>query len=157
MGKRDRKCFFVVSKDKKNATSSLTIFPNTIKNMNDMSLEQLAYEAYSMKLENDHKLSDGMFYFNYVFRISELLEQRAKEDLEPMNFNNDPDLVYLQWLSYFANGKTETTRTLFKAQQDWILPRLLEDLYEFAKVYRSSFTCHVRHVSKTIELPFTVD
>ena len=98
------------------------------------TLEELVQEVQLLKNDTSNKrITDGFYYFNCLFKISEMLEQRVQSNLEPIFLSSDPDLQYLQWLTYFMNGKFETSQRIFLDNSDVLLPMILDDFYEFAK------------------------
>ena len=122
--------------------SNYYMIPNqdqSARNIVDISLknlEELFQEVQLLKNDPSNKrISDGFYYFNCLFKISEILEQRVQSNLEPILLTSDPDrdLQYLQWLTYFMNGKFETSQRIFLDNADVLLPMILDDFYEFAK------------------------
>ena len=121
------------------------------------TLEELVQEVEFLKNDKSNKrITDGFYYFNCLFKISEILEKRVQSNLEPIFLSSaDPDLQYLQWLTYFMNGKFEISQRIFlDNNSDFLLPMLLDDFYEFAKrrTHKNKKT-QSRRQSKIIGVP----
>ena len=92
-----------------------------LKSIEEMSLDAdpriLICEIMELKLENkDKKITDGVYYFNCLSKLIELFEERSKSNLDPIDIA-DPDLVYLQWLSYLMDNKVMVTQNIFNAHK----------------------------------------
>ena len=93
--------------------------------------------------ENPNKylnLSGGILNFHSQYKIAEIFENNAKTNVAPdTNILQDfPNLVYMQWLTYFLNGQYQASKSILQDNTALICDLLIQDLRGYAKEYQKS-------------------
>ena len=93
--------------------------------------------------ENPNKylnLSGGILNFHSQYKIAEIFENNAKTNVAPYtNILQDfPNLVYMQWLTYFLNGQYQASKSILQDNTALICDLLIQDLRGYAKEYQKS-------------------
>ena len=92
--------------------------------------------------ENQDKylnLSGGILNFHCHYKIAELFEIHAQNNIEPkIEFQEFPNLIYMQWMTYFLNRKTEFSQIILEQNLEIICDFLIQDLREYAKEYQKT-------------------
>ena len=84
-------------------------------------------------------LSGGILNFHSHYKLAEIFEYNAKSNVSPsINLQDFPNLIYMQWLTYFLNGKYEDSKSILVDNASLICDLLIQDLRGYAKEYQKS-------------------
>ena len=84
-------------------------------------------------------LSGGILNFHSHYKLAEIFETNAKSNFAPStNLQDFPNLLYMQWLTYFLNGKYEDSKSMLVNNEALICDLLIQDLRGYAKEYQKS-------------------
>ena len=84
-------------------------------------------------------LSGGILNFHSHYKLAEIFETNAKSNIAPStNLQDFPNLLYMQWLTYFLNGKYEDSKSMLVNNEALICDLLIQDLRGYAKEYQKS-------------------
>ena len=99
-------------------------------------------------------LSGGILNFHSHYKLAEILEYNAKANVSPLtNLTDFPNLIYMQWLTYFLNGKYEDSKSILVDDVSLICDLLIQDLRGYAKEYqKSKLTVRFKKIKCEIKL-----
>ena len=73
-------------------------------------------------------LSGGILNFHSHYKLAEIFEYNAKSNVSPLtNLTDFPNLIYMQWLTYFLNGKYEDSKSILVDNASLICDLLIEE------------------------------
>ena len=99
-------------------------------------------------------LSGGILNFHSHYKLAEIFEYNAKANVSPStNLTDFPNLIYMQWLTYFLNGKYEDSKSILVDDVSLICDLLIQDLRGYAKEYqKSKLTVRFKKIKCEIKL-----
>ena len=95
-------------------------------------------------------LSGGILHFHSYYKIAEILEKQALANVKPTSeIEVYPNLIYIQWLTYFLNRKVEFSKNILEKNLNLISEMLIQDLREYSKEYQKGKLTVIYKKNKT--------